>query len=154
MIATANPFELFRITKTKKHMGTSNNDDFVVGSTPVAARRSFSLLIWRGYVSAFCGSAPFRALQANRAIMRQPSAPASQAGGYYRRDSADRSWLSPARYRSSVQSDRPARFAEHRTRARREPEPCSSGGSRSPALSIAHDCGSHADECDCASRAL
>ena len=76
--------------------GTSNNDDFVVGSTPVAARRSFSLLIWRGYVSAFCGSAPFRALQANRAIMRQPSAPASQAGGYCRRDSAGRSWLSPA----------------------------------------------------------
>src|ERR1039458_8683395 len=65
--------------------GTSNNDDFVVGSTAVAARRSFSLLIWRGYVSAFCGSAPFRALQANRAIMRQPSAPASQAGGYCRR---------------------------------------------------------------------
>jgi GDP-L-fucose synthase len=29
-------------------------------------------------------------------IMRQPSAPASQAGGYCRRDSADRSWLSPA----------------------------------------------------------
>jgi hypothetical protein len=25
--------------------GTSNNDDFVVGSTAVAARRSFSLLI-------------------------------------------------------------------------------------------------------------
>src|ERR1039458_7340306 len=56
--------------------------------------------------------------------------------------------------RSSVQSDRPARFAEHRTRARREPEPCSSGGSRSPALSIAHDCGLHADECAGAKRAL
>jgi hypothetical protein len=27
------------------HQGTSNNDDFVVGSTAVAARRSFSLLI-------------------------------------------------------------------------------------------------------------
>src|SRR5208282_409732 len=38
--------------------GTSNNDDFVVGSTAVAARRSFSLLIWRGYVSAFCGRCP------------------------------------------------------------------------------------------------
>src|ERR1039457_3646784 len=62
-----------------------------------------------------------------------------------------RSWLSPARYRSSLQSDHPAMFAERRTRARCEPEPCSSGGSRSPALSIAHDCGSHADECDCAS---
>src|ERR1035437_9975667 len=30
--------------------GTSNNDDFVVCSTAVAARRSFSLLIWRGCV--------------------------------------------------------------------------------------------------------
>src|SRR5664280_1784562 len=39
-------------------MGTSNNDDFVVGSTAVAARRSFSLLIWRGCVSAFCGRRP------------------------------------------------------------------------------------------------
>ena len=38
--------------------GTSNNDDFVVGSTAVAARRSFSLLIWRGCVSAFCGRRP------------------------------------------------------------------------------------------------
>src|SRR5450759_1849349 len=84
----------------------------------------------------FAAGAPFRALQVNRAIMRQPSAPASQAGGYCRRDSAGRSWLSPAQYRSSAQSDRPARFAGHRTRARREPEPCSSGGSRSPALSI------------------
>jgi hypothetical protein len=40
------------------HLGTSNNDDFVVGSTAVAARRSFSLLIWRGCVSAFCGRRP------------------------------------------------------------------------------------------------
>src|ERR1035437_522478 len=39
-------------------MGTSNNDDFVVGSTAVAGRRSFSLLIWRGCVSAFCGRRP------------------------------------------------------------------------------------------------
>jgi hypothetical protein len=51
-------------------MGTSNNDDFVVGSTAVAARRSFSLLIWRGCVSAFCGRCPFRALQADCSVMR------------------------------------------------------------------------------------
>ena len=38
--------------------GTSNNDDFVVGSTTPAARRSFPLLIWRGCVSAFCGRCP------------------------------------------------------------------------------------------------
>jgi undecaprenyl-diphosphatase len=50
--------------------GTSNNDDFVVGSTAVAARRSFSLLIWRGCVSAFCGRCPFRALQADCTVMR------------------------------------------------------------------------------------
>ena len=76
-----------------------------------------------------------------------------QAGGCYRQGSAGRSWLLPLRYRSSVQSDHPAMFVEHRIRARREPEPCSSGGSRPPVLSIARDCGSHADECDCASRA-
>jgi hypothetical protein len=32
-------------TATIRIVGTSNNDDFVVGSTAVAARRSFSLLI-------------------------------------------------------------------------------------------------------------
>src|SRR5208283_2620411 len=39
-------------------LGTSNNDDFVVGSITPAARRSFPLLIWRGCVSAFCGRCP------------------------------------------------------------------------------------------------
>ena len=38
--------------------GTSNNDDFVVGSTTPAARRLFPLLIWRECVSAFCGRCP------------------------------------------------------------------------------------------------
>ena len=33
-------------------------NDFVVGSTTPAARRSFPLLIWRGCVSAFCGRCP------------------------------------------------------------------------------------------------
>lgn len=39
-------------------MGTSNNDDFVVGSTTLAARRSFSLLIWRGCVLRFFRQVP------------------------------------------------------------------------------------------------
>jgi len=41
-----------------QRQGTSNNDDFVVGSITPAARRSFPLLIWRGCVSAFCARCP------------------------------------------------------------------------------------------------
>jgi hypothetical protein len=53
-------------------MGTSNNDDLVVGSTVAAARRSFSSLIWCGCVCAFCCSRAVRGAQANRGIMRHP----------------------------------------------------------------------------------
>jgi hypothetical protein len=43
---TAEKTELWdRWQRGESLKGTSNNDDFVVGSTAVAARRSFSLLI-------------------------------------------------------------------------------------------------------------
>src|ERR1019366_5262688 len=50
--------QYLRMERRFRVLGTSNNDDLVVGSTAVAARRSFSLLIWRGCVSAFCGRRP------------------------------------------------------------------------------------------------
>src|SRR6516162_5365412 len=77
--------------------------------------------------------------------MRQPSVPASPAGGCCRQGSAGRFWLSPVRCQSSVRSGHPASSVEHRIRA------CglelgSFGGSRSPAPGIADDCGSRDDE--------
>jgi hypothetical protein len=44
------------------------------------------------------------------------------------------------------QADLGLRLAEYRTDARREPEFCSSGGSLSPVLSMARDCGMRSHE--------
>ena len=56
--------------------GTSNNDDFVIGSPAAVACRSFSLLIFRGSDCVYATSVRFYARRAHDTIMRRPFAPA------------------------------------------------------------------------------
>lgn len=59
-----------------KLKGTSNNDDFVIGSPAAVACRSFSLLIFRGSDCVYATSVRFYARRAHDTIMRRPFAPA------------------------------------------------------------------------------
>ena len=58
-----------------ERLGTSNNDDFV-GSSAAVARRSFSVLIFRGSGCVYAIQVPFYAYRAHDTIMRRPFAPA------------------------------------------------------------------------------
>src|SRR6516162_1876454 len=135
------------------HMGTSNNDNFFV---ELIAGASATVILAHNlceYAVFGAGRRPLGTRRAHYSPMRQPSVPASPAGGCCRQGSAGRFWLSPARCRSSVRSGHPASSVEHRTRARCGLELGSFGGSRSPAPGIADDCDSRDDESGCAIRA-